>query len=147
MAKHANIPHEIVWSLRRSMESALRMMDELEEVLKDLGPNPDPTNLESKVEEQLAQLANVRPELEILANIFEELVHQYVDSYVMRKNCTMTSYWTKLPGTSGTCRMLLHDSSISKRESCLNKRTDEKAKKAQKEKTFSPHKVRGSFLS
>lgn len=85
MAKHANIPHEIVWSLRRSMESALRMMDELEEVLKDLGPNPDPTNLESKVEEQLAQLANVRPELEILTNIFEELVHQYVDNYVMRK--------------------------------------------------------------
>lgn len=85
MAKHANIPHEIVWSLRRSMESALRVMNELEEVLKNLGPNSDPTELESKVEEQLAQLSHVRPELEILANIFEGLVHQYVDGYVMGK--------------------------------------------------------------
>lgn len=85
MAKHANIPHEIVWSLRRSMESALYVMKELEEVLKDLGPNPNPTELENKVEGQLEQLANVRPELETLANIFEELVHQYVDGYVMGK--------------------------------------------------------------
>lgn len=80
MEKHANIPHEIVWGIRRSMEDACSIVKELKEKLEESGENEDPRQLKTKLFPIMEKLANVRPDLEMLANFIEEEVYGYINS-------------------------------------------------------------------